>query len=267
MLVPIKPYLKLLSLLLITNLTHAQYLNNNKFNSMVNGVLPPQTVFHYDFENDDTENYYLGSVFGQNGWDSMSSYAATRISDEYSSHGFQHLRISKDGNLPVNTIIGVISPDLANLPNKALIGDETLVSADILISNKSITDYSILGYSTTQNEGAWQIIFGYNGTIIISDDRNNDNTIVLYNTWIPWQINDYFNLKVKTSVSGDYIKYYIDDVLIYTSRNGLIGATTVEQIKFFCNNFPDDNEYASLDNLTIDTSTLFGDLIFENGFE
>ena len=263
----IKPtIIVMISLLFLAN-SQAQNLLNESQDSNNQKGIPPQTVFHFNFEDDDIENYYLGSIYAQNGWNVTSSYDAATVTNGYSSNGLQHLQISKDDSLPIGTVLGALSPDISANNTKALNGDETLVDVDILISAINVTDYSLIGIDASSSTAAWQIIFGYQGRIVILDDRAGNGDVIFFDTYIPWIVNDYFNLKVKTSVSGDYIKYYINDSLIYTSRNGLIGATTVNQVKFVCNNFPDNNEFASLDNLTIDTNSLFDDLIFKNGFE
>lgn len=199
------------------------------------------------FEN--SENFTLGSIHNQNGWDvTLNSdnqpVQGQEVSDEFASNGTQSLKINVDLNedygwFPIFGAAKELSPslDYKNLD----------VEFDVYISELEGSTFEFGAYGIAADEFVPIFVYSFNYTgnleLVNSVDYDYENAN------FTWAANQWYQLKVE--IRENSILYYIDGNLVATGEN--FTKTNIEGINFVHDNF---SGAAYIDNIKINNIQL-----------
>lgn len=199
------------------------------------------------FEN--SENYTLGSVHNQNGWEvTLNSEEQPinnqEVSNEFATEGTNALKISVDENedfgwFPIFGAAKQLSSsyDFNNLT----------VEFDVYISELEGSTFEFGTWGIAGDEFMPISVYSFNYTgnteIVTSEDYDYDAAD------FTWEPNTWYQLK--TEITADAIKYYINNNLVYTGEN--FSKTNLEGLNFVHDNFAGS---AYIDNIKINNENL-----------
>lgn len=199
------------------------------------------------FEN--SENFTLGSIHNQNGWEVTLNSGDQPIQDqdvsnEFASDGTQSLKINVDLNedfgwFPIFGAAKELSP---NLDYKNLD-----VEFDVYISELEGSTFEFGAYGIVADEFVPVFVysFNYTGNLELVNSVNYDYE----NANFTWEPNQWYKLKIE--IRENAIHYYIDGNLVATGEN--FTKTNIEGINFVHDNF---SGAAYIDNIKINNVEL-----------
>ncbi len=242
--------LTIATLLVFTSLVMAKPASIPSVDLIVSGAttsspVTPSEISNHDFEI--VEGFATGLLNGQNGWTTFAASAIMPVIDVTNpSSGGQHMHLDIDNAVAGGTLKGGFSPLLG--PQSATeISD---VSVDVFVSGGGGANYVIAAQAPSLSLLTWRLDIDWLGTITVLDDTGTGVGTV--DTGVTWPVGTYFNIRVVSNPNTDEINYYMDGTLIYTSVGGHFGASTVEQVVLFDDNFQ-FGETGDFDNLKINT--------------
>ncbi len=199
------------------------------------------------FEN--SENFTLGSIHSQNGWEvTLNSddqpIQDQDVSNEFASDGTQSLKINVDLNedfgwFPIFGAAKELSPslDYKNLD----------VEFDVYISELEGSTFEFGAYGIVADEFVPVFVysFNYTGNLELVNSVNYDYE----NANFTWEPNQSYKLKIE--IRENSILYYIDGNLVANGEN--FTKTNIEGINFVHDNF---SGAAYIDNIKINNVEL-----------
>ena len=207
------------------------------------------------------QGFVVNPLEPQQGWTASGvNLPFVSVSNAFAHSGTQHERIVHDNTQGVGVNRVVLSPlDAGILP-----GSPSTTTQWINISNDLGADYDVFGQSPSEAFITWRVKFHYSdgtgsgappGIIAILDDVGG-GVLNFVNTGLPWNQNQYSELKVQFDPANSEIRYFYDGVLIYVGYT-IYAGTKVEQVGSVNDNYQlDGAETADFDDITlIDTPT------------
>lgn len=189
--------------------------------------------------------FAVGVLEPQGGWSTSGvSLPWASVSSVFPAAGTQHQRQVRD------TTFGPGAARLAFGPASGAVGfGASTTSFDFAISNTGGADTDVIGQAPSQAFLSWRINFSYLGPISVLDDGGFGLGFV--NTGAVWTPGAYQNMRVEMDPALDTLRYFLNNVLIYTGVAGVFAGTSVEQFVTLNDNFQLTGETFDLDNVSI----------------
>ncbi|WP_185113868.1 T9SS type A sorting domain-containing protein [Chryseobacterium indologenes] len=196
---------------------------------------------------EDFEGFYTGSIHAQGTWistptgDEPPNILNQMICIDDATDGYNSLRIVKEntyGTQPV-PVIGAF--------NNTQIQPSTgfSVSFDINMSQLNGSVFGFQGVNNAEEKFVIRVDFGNTGSVKILDQLSGPEPVPASGSWQP---NTWHKFLITGTASE--VKYYLDNVLIYT---GAIESINIDQVRFVHNN-ADGSAY--IDNIQISNENL-----------
>lgn len=197
-----------------------------------------------------SEGFATGSIHGQNGWEVTlnnddNPIKNQTISTEQASDGTQSLKIDvdMDENFGWFPIFGA-----AKIFDTTYDYQNTTIEFDVFVTEKegSSFDFGTFGITNT-DEFMPVAIFAFNATGILEVVKNEDYQYENVN--YSWDANRWY--KLKSVVSENEIKFYVDGSLVHTMPN--FSKVDIAGVNFVHDNFAGS---AYIDNLKINDEVM-----------
>lgn len=196
------------------------------------------------------EGYQLGSIKDQKSW---------TVTDAGNGNFIQGQVVSADRstvgtNSFKNAYEGQYDPQLFPIVGaekafgQPLIFADATVSFDVYITELDGSNFEMAGYGISPAQEfnpVFDLAFDYTGSLFVITSIDYD----LVDTGATWLPNQWYNVKVK--VSSNEIKYYVNDVLIYTTPN--FSQLDIQGLNFLHDNYSGD---AYIDNINATDATM-----------
>jgi hypothetical protein len=194
----------------------------------LNGIQRTSTDLATGFEV--AEGFTANQTCAQNGWGRfVASTTQGRIETAHPAEGSQHVRISHDPALKQDVLIGCGSPDLGVQEDQPSVAE-----VNIAVSASGGADYDFVLQALSQELITARVKFSYTGDIRVVDDDGSGG-LVYYDTGSDWVVGPYKQLRVELDPGTQNIKYYYDQVLIYTGS--IFAGTSFEQAILMADNY------------------------------
>lgn len=196
-----------------------------------------------------SENFNLGSIHNQNGWNvtlngDNQPILNQEVSNEFASDGSQSLKIAVDENedfgwFPIFGAAKDLSP--------AFNYNNLNVEFDVYITELEGSTFEFGTYGIVADEFVPVFVysFNYTGNLELVSSVDYD----LENANFTWEANKWYKLKIE--IREDSINYYIDGSLVSTGEN--FSKTNIEGLNFVHDNF---GGAAYIDNIKLNNIPL-----------
>jgi len=189
-----------------------------------------------------SEGYAPGFIGGQNGWSTYSTNTTKPIvSAANASDGEWSLELSKHDGLNTGVFVGGFSP-LFSIDE-----DVMSISYDVFIESTGGADYDVIVQAPSQGFLTARVKFFWQGGIRLVD-FNNEGTVVMLATGVPYPVNEWFDLTIEVDRGADVINYYLNGDLFWTGA--IFGGTVMEQVVVLHDNW-NDGEAGFIDNIRV----------------
>lgn len=207
-----------------------------------------QAQFTISFEEE--ENYELGNLHNQNGWEVTESQGEGVVTNQVVSS-----EMASDGTFAFKN---AYEPDYEEqwLPifgaaktfDSPLDYTDFTLSYDVLVTNTMGADFEFVAYTIVDEEFTPVAGVGmeYNGGIYVIKDAYYSSDML---EDIEWEPNTWVTIKI--DVNEEEIKYYVEDELLYTLEN--FSQSDIHGINILHNNYGNDAYY---DNIRVNTESL-----------
>ncbi|MDR1876760.1 MAG: T9SS type A sorting domain-containing protein [Flavobacteriaceae bacterium] len=209
---------------------------------------------------EESENYVLGNIDGQNRWrkslpDATHASSAINqvVSDERARGGKNSLKITREPDYPelyTETAIGAIYslPETIST-NKYEISFDIFLAANPGPPNTSDFDFKA---ANPDEKVLSSLRFDYKGWILLSDyDYGYENFVYTTKNWSP---NTWYHVRAIFDVAGNRIDYYLNGASLGSRRFVTPTDKKLSFVKFLHNNYYGGSAY--IDNIVISSELL-----------
>lgn len=209
------------------------------------------------------EGYATGNIAGQLGWVTTVGSGTTwaTVSTITPFTGLRSLRIVDNTSLANGTEIIALTPVL---PPPA--AGPSVFECDIRISGNNGADYDIVLQSVAEGFITTRIKFFFGDTAdpdttpgeLVFLDNATGGGLAFVATGVEYTVGQYRHLRVELIPSANQIRYFYNNVLVYTGQMLNGAGTRIDQVGIISDNWQNLNENTHIDNITVNPLTVTG---------